>query len=390
MKGKLLFLLLAVIIGCTGKSNKQNNLLETAVEVINKVPVLEFAATSDYSNSSSAFTWNEISSDTQLIPLETSLKSLLTESIRIHYIDETLIILSDDQTDKLHIFDRQGKYINTIFKKGQGPDEYIYTTYIHFDKETSTLTVFDNGNQKLISYDLAGNSKKVVSTKDKLQGNIVSINKNNLYCFNMMGDYQITFFDHDLNLIKNEIPFPNTIDDRKIRIGTGLSSGKSRRNKDMFLVNNPFNDTIFVADYKGVSPLAVWKKGSKKVPIEELKKLIELRQKPNDYVQPLSIDYFSNFLLLQYIYTGNVVVELWDLNKEALCSRYMLDMNEKGTSSITGFPYEFSSGKLIDILPRYITRDKMAFIIPADKMTEEIAGLKEDDNPVIMIFDIKE
>lgn len=76
-------------------------------------------------------TASELFNKIEIIPLETTDKSLITAIGRIIEYDDRYYIL-DDRIAVLFCFDKQGKFIYKIDKNGNGPDEYslIYETII--------------------------------------------------------------------------------------------------------------------------------------------------------------------------------------------------------------------------------------------------------------------
>ena len=74
--------------------------------------------------------------DVEYIPLETNEKSLIGTT-EFQAISDKYIIIGDMKYFQIIIFDRQGKFIRCINKRGQGPGEYtsFYAFDVDFDKE---------------------------------------------------------------------------------------------------------------------------------------------------------------------------------------------------------------------------------------------------------------
>ena len=80
--------------------------------------------------------------DVEFIPLETNDSLLLGGNTIVKYVDQDNIIVESLQT--LYRFDRQGKFLNRIGRKGQGPGEYVSPGRVSFDPVARRLYLFTN------------------------------------------------------------------------------------------------------------------------------------------------------------------------------------------------------------------------------------------------------
>lgn len=85
------------------------------------------------------------------------------------------IFLVDNRMGLLK-FDYEGNFLQTIGKKGEGPDEYHVPTAIYLDENENTVLLADWGKMLVTSYDLAGN---FIFSSDKLPGRPISFYKKN-------------------------------------------------------------------------------------------------------------------------------------------------------------------------------------------------------------------
>lgn len=75
---------------------------------------------------------SDIASDIRYIPLETTADALIGGGYDITFTGDAIIASSSDNYSFYH-FDKQGKYMNKIGKKGQGPDEYNVGLFYFLD-----------------------------------------------------------------------------------------------------------------------------------------------------------------------------------------------------------------------------------------------------------------
>lgn len=386
-----LMLCLILLISCKNDSQKQasENTGIPVEESTSSLPVLNASTRSK--GSTQSFLWNDLSNNIEFIALETNDKSLLTESIRLAYLDDDFIIIVDNRSGSIVVFDGKGKFRTTIKSVGNGPGDYVFLTYVTFDKSTSTIFVYDNGNRKIILYDLEGNFKESFSTADKIDGNVLLLKDNRLIIKNNEGKYQVTVMDLDFNIMVEYLPYDPIFTERD-KTMIFLSSRGSTSLKDAILLNNVFNDTIYSFSINSCDPIAVWDKRNGKMGKQDIGNFMQLMtdSHKNEYIIPRNIEIFSHFLLIRYVQAGDFITTLWDFKNDKVVAEYRnVALGGKKEDVITGFPYKLESGESFNILPAYITENKLAFFISAENMTRIFSSYDEDDNPTVMVMEVK-
>jgi hypothetical protein len=97
--------------------------------------------------------------DVEYIPLETN-DDFINRGI-VRAIGKKIIIVKNQAQDgDLFIYDRTGKAIRKINRKGQGPEEYIYSHDVILDEGNGEIFVSDMGTTKFLVYDLYGKFKR--------------------------------------------------------------------------------------------------------------------------------------------------------------------------------------------------------------------------------------
>ena len=92
---------------------------------------------------------------TELIALETNDSSLIKSIRKIEYYKDYIYVFDHDQRIVV-IFDKEGKHINTINNKGQGPEEYIDINDFGIDRFSNQIYLLCPFKQTLFYYDLLG------------------------------------------------------------------------------------------------------------------------------------------------------------------------------------------------------------------------------------------
>ena len=145
---------------------------------------------------------SEITEKITSIELELTDESLLKPQrgylVRI-IINDDLVIVA--QTEKIFVFDRNGKFIRSIGSIGQGPGEYVRIRNIAFDESNKCLFL-SASPYKIICFDLNGNLVKESSMiqKDKSENDIQDI----IYINNEFWILVYSFANEDENGLYNQ------------------------------------------------------------------------------------------------------------------------------------------------------------------------------------------
>ena len=90
------------------------------------------------------------------IRLETSDECLIGKIADVTFSDENIFVL-DEYKQVIWIFNKKGKYLTQIAKKGNGPGEYTKISQIEYDKVTKQILALDLWTKTILYYDLNGN-----------------------------------------------------------------------------------------------------------------------------------------------------------------------------------------------------------------------------------------
>lgn len=85
------------------------------------------------------------------IELETT-DSCLIGSIKDIAIYQNRMFIFDEQQQTIWEFDREGKYINKIFKLGDGPEDYSQISQFEYDSAKNLVVVLSPGKEALLFY----------------------------------------------------------------------------------------------------------------------------------------------------------------------------------------------------------------------------------------------
>jgi len=125
--------------------------------------------------------------DVEYILLEDA-DEFITQGVVRDVGKDFIIVTNSNQVDDGDIlfFDRQGKGLRKINRKGQGGEEYTFILGITLDEENNEMFVNDHMTRRILVYDLYGKFKRVIkSTKEGVNyySKIFNYDNDNLICF---------------------------------------------------------------------------------------------------------------------------------------------------------------------------------------------------------------
>lgn len=196
--------------------------------------------------------------DVEYIPLETN--DEFVNHGNVQAVGEKYIIVTNYRNDgDIFVYNRKGKAIRKINRKGQGAEEYTYCSGVTLDEDNNEMFIDDHFIKKVFVYDLEGNFKR--SFKQKNDGgsrsydDIFNFDKENLICYDELNN-EIPFLlvsKQDGNITKEiKVPFK----EKKLffqilrqkegtrAAGLGLYSRIIPYNNNWILIE-PSSDTIY-------------------------------------------------------------------------------------------------------------------------------------------------
>jgi len=372
-----LTLLIAILPSCNQKRDNTDTATNETV-----LPVLNLAAQIE-ANVPDTFTWNSIQKKVTFIPLETTDASMLSIP-KIHYVEDGVILINDMKTQSILLFNGKGKCFSHVNHKGNGPEEYGYSSCIFFNPSDSTIQLYEGDYDKWITYTSKGVFLSSISTKKLFDGGVYFSKHNRIIGLNRIGKSRISIFDNNFNYIEGYFPLDST------QGGWINGFSNASHTKDILLYTNSVEtDTVWVFSDTAVWPLLIVDKGKYVMHQAErsdyFKAFLELNP---TYPKDFHFDAFSHFVLMKYLYKGLIVAELWDLPGGKILSRCSLRNVVTKEKFSAGFAYTLPSGNVIHALPAYVTQSKLVFVLSPDELMDDIPGLKEDDNPVIMVINL--
>lgn len=338
----------------------------------------------------------------KVFKLETNDSCLVSKVGQFAYVDNVLYI-AEELEQTVYLFDSNGNFLKRIGKKGQGPGEYGRLgkfqvkgdqIYILDKMDGARICVYDipsgkgtylypNGDYQFEDFHIVGNDMYLVCNNRKSeQGyyNLIKVNMNSgqTACF---------------------LPFDKTLSEH--RSHWGLHNYVSQYGDELLMICSN-NDTIYQIDSNNPCPRYAVRFSKRTLPKESRTKegtdiMIEAMEK--GYIDGISkINNFGRFFIAEY---GDNSIKSLIYNKDngiIAAIAEVLTLNKWGNLYL--WEYVLTGNKDFVVVEqadmfkacweqRY-SKGKFASEKDREKIYDIYKRTKEDDNPIVYIFKLKE
>ncbi|MCK9304656.1 MAG: 6-bladed beta-propeller, partial [Bacteroidales bacterium] len=361
----------------------------------------------------------------EYIPLETNNNSLLGNIRKIFFEKSMFYVVDNNNVCK--IFDRKGKYLKTIDRKGNGPEEYAQISDINVDPETGNILILERNNIK--EFDISGKFiKKIESPEKTFTFFNFTILSNGLFAANISNfkprGKEEGFLIYDSSLkIHNKITFPSptvkpqppTPDGAFSFVPVFSDIYRFSRCKSQVNISREFNDTVYLLNKNfSLSPLYVFDFGNFSFNKQNLSPF-ELQNNSPVITKSPDIHQNSDYLFLNFDLRGKAPfsytekardgsIRIVNTEVKAIYSKKngVLTLLKESSNHLWGLKDDISEGP--PFWPLFVSSesDMISYFQAMDliRLKEEQGGefkglskitkdLSEGDNPVIVLVKLK-
>ena len=375
-------------------------------------------------------------SSIELIPLETSSECLVSVAgqNRTKFILNDDFILINQLGENLYSFDRKGKFLHQIGRKGQGPGEYLVLSGYFVDTDKPSIYI-QNLSRNILEYDFNGKYIRSfpIPEPDGISISDCSYAGDNLFVGHQTNygksKYNFCLFDRNGDTVKC---FPNHYFFERVGGGVTFADGALRpfRVDGQIYLKNYVNDTIFTLEELALQPAYVYGLGKYTLNKEYLLDVKENIRNGGQLLKKLlridfiigSPKYFFYTVGVSELFPrpktkpvitihGSIsrdgtVFGIYDIESN---TNVLLDTNEHFEGGIINdlngglsfFPKYYFAGENVVVdywdpeeMKEMLTEEFFATKTIKDplaheKLKEILKNLKEDDNPVMVIAKLK-
>ena len=382
-----LAIILMVVAGC-GESNKQSTVIRSnddliTVDVTKSYPEKE-QILQDFM-------------DVEYIPLETT-DEFITHGVVAAVGREVIVVMNNSRDGNIFIYDRNGKGVRKINRKGQSSEEYTDIIGIVLDEDNGELFIHE---RKVWVYDLNGTFKRSFKFRsDYMLTRFYNYDRDYLLAydytveiseteFKKRSAYYVFISKHD-GSITGEIQIPF-----KKKISTVLQ----RRTEDRILTAPPpvINEMI---PYNGNWVLTLLSADTIYTYLPDNSLLPFIARTPSIQSMEAEVFLFPQIFTEQCYFMRIMKKGSFDDDDRYPVTNLVYDRQEQKMYESTVYNDDFSTKKTVDMSQHRRVDSEIAFwqrfesseLVEAynndelrGRLKEIASGLKEDDNPVIML-----
>jgi hypothetical protein len=380
----ILAIIMVVVAGC-GDGNKQSIVIRSnddliTVDVTKSYPKKELIL-QDFM-------------DVEYIPLETT-DEFLTQGV-VRAVGRNVIVMVNSTSDgDIFIYDRNGKGVRKINRKGQGGEEYINIVGIVLDEDNNEIFVHE---RKMMVYDLNGTFKRSFKYRyDYMFIRFYNYDRDHLIAydatvededFKKRSAYHVIISKQDGSII-NEVQIPY-----KKKISAVIKS----INEGMIASNGPAISAMI--PYRGNWILTQSSADTVYMYLPDNSMLSFIARTPSMQSMNPAVFLFPHVFTEQYYFMSTVKKEPRNDEEGFSTTNLVYDRQDRKFYEYVVYNNDFSTKNMVDMLQQRRIDDDIAFwqkfeaheLVEAHnngelkgRLKEIAAELDAEDNPVIML-----
>ena len=346
----------------------------------NALPVLDLEYVYDHPESvDTTFLWNDIITNERFVPLETTEDCLIggTPWDVTRVADHFLLYQIWADKAPSFLFDSLGRYIKRFSQFGKGPGEMISTLHHVIPFREDSCVMLDCGYRTIVKdrngmqiRDLTSPAFRSLYPHDS---GFVYVNQYQRFA----GDSVFLCFADSLGTVVRELKEPGEKRINPDWLDTPFSGLDFRKifftDEKLWLLKS-YNDTLFrITAQRSVEPYLILHRG-KYSPV--------LNEKDREV---LGIGEYKE--IGKYSVIASAVSQLWDREQGKPIARKA--SGSYGFGALAVFDYRFPDGYVMPLRLMEIKDGQLIFLMMPSEYEGGFLTLKEDDNPVLMVADLK-
>ena len=346
--------------------------------------------------------------DLQFIPLETNPECYISSRLRYN-LNQDHIVVSSNET--VHLFTRDGRHLKSFKRQGKGPGEYGMIYGVDLLPDRDEIMVAAPNQRKILCFDFSGNSTAEIRTPF-MAANVAPLKGGLFACYLgrmvRMGEtspelYQAVFFNREGQIVSKYLPFKYPM--RSVTAVDFTYSGED----GIYFINPAYGYDIYQAgpgDQFFVKYRFSYGDHSMDTSLLSNEKIMTSAEPDRSFGRKFTdLDHLaitSNTISLWGpVIQGKTRMGMRYINRTTGHVRFMELDSLFNFGHYAGVPIEFgsqSSGEyftftkdaidLMEILKKLTPEQKQA--LSKIKGFDRLAQLKADDNPVLILYKVRD
>lgn len=328
----------------------------------------------------------------RLIPLETAPECYINAIVRIFVGDKHILVLSPGSMQYLYLFTMEGKFVRKIGKPGKGPEEYtgIRDISVFEDQQKVYLSSGLSGEQVVYNFD-GSFDRRIKGITGAAESKRIS---NNHTAYFTYLDYEVKILDETTGNIVGFI-----LIDPEYQASIASFSGSQHHG---FFIQARGKDTIWTFNHDSLIPALVFDFGTGSIRPREYFRNRSQGGLPDGKIAVESFTFrgsgYYHFLLEHQNKLGKYngydvlvnenTLQTWHIpfrseSDDILFSDAVFLKNSSKTGDFITSAHAY---ELIEALPKIKANDDFDY---DEVLIRQIEGMKEDDNPVLVLYTLK-
>lgn len=287
---------------------------------------------------------------------------------------EDNVYIGDDQNNQLLKFNKDGHFIGEVGSVGQGVGEYVALSYFFIDKDSETIGILDEDQQKILYYRIKDNEYTKTQSFPQILSNCCVPFNNGLLWYNQ--NFEGTNSDKYFVSTDTDNNISDSFISKEFKSGyfTGSSCPLFQFNNKIFGFT-PYDLKLYEFENKDVTiKYDISIDGFQTPPVDYLNKISDngtsvslfskLRQ--SEYISYYSINMCSSLLVVNVIRKGEKYIGLLDRQNDK--TSFML---------LSDFAKTIGVGEISYFIPNTID-DSILCIIEKESIRESVEKKKSD------------
>ena len=373
MKVITVYIVFAIFLFSCGNGGNRENHTEKSVHQagLAALPVLDMEYAYEHvDEADTSFVWNDIIDNVRFIPLETK-EECLVKGGNIVLLGNDFVVTRFPGQEDSFLFDSSGRFVRRIARMGRGPGEIQTVLMNAMTYRNDRYILFDTGYHTVI--------------KDR-EGHWIRTLFNGQYRhlyphdsgFVYVNQYQrfpndstfLCFTDSLGNVVKElKEPSEERINPNESGIIGGLNLRKIFSTDEKLWMMKSYNDTLFrITKERTIEPYLILHRG---------KYAPSLKDKNKKTIGAAVYCEIGPYSIIR-----SAVFQIWNRETGKLVAMRKFNAGDN-------IKYRLPDNRLITVYFQSIQNGKFVFLPRLEEIYEYL-NLKEDDNPVLMIADLKE
>ncbi|MDR0603704.1 MAG: 6-bladed beta-propeller [Bacteroidales bacterium] len=325
---------------------------------------------------------SDLLANIRYIPLETTDTALIANIKSIIATDDYFFV----RDKHLYMFDKQGKFLHKISKHGQGPGEY--TTLDDCGVDAQHVYLFDSPRSQILVYSFDNKYLKSI----KIPQGITNVMKSpaGFICYQdpLIGRKygepvpELIFLDDTGQL--NKVLHYRTVNMKSLSPFIYAPKFTAYENKIFYYP--PLQDTIFSVDENGVIPEFIINRGQYAVNPEDVDGLAKQKDAVAKGIIIHGFAIYDNRLFLYYGNKNKPLMVMYNLSTKELKRIEKFENDFDNLSFALNYLTNIKDNRIINPIFASYFFDKEE---NKSKIPKSVTNLKEDDNPILRILDLK-